>query len=320
MLGIPGLAFTVHSVSHWEFEGVTARRFRRGDVFLVGDAAHRQPPTDGLGLNTAVQDVHNLAWKLSLVLRGHAEETLLDSYEAERRPVGLRNVDHSLRNAGGHRRIAAALGQRPGQTEQDGWDEIARWPRDGPAGEVRRKAVAEAVASNSDDYGQLNIEAGFAYDSPAVLPDGSPPPATHRALRDYTPVTRPGHHVPHVWLDAGGATISTADLVTGDRFVLFVTGAAESTWRAAAEKVRHWIPAPLDVAAIGHGAPLDDPCGAWESVRGSEPGGAILVRPDRHVAWRCAVPPPQPDAALRHALAAILGKPAGSGSHPRQEV
>jgi 2,4-dichlorophenol 6-monooxygenase len=320
MLGIPDLRFTVHSVSHWEFEGVTAQRFRQGDVFLVGNAAHRHPPTGGLGLNTAVQDVHNLAWKLALVLHGHAGDALLDSYEAERRPVGLRNVDHSLRNAGGHRRIAAALGQRPGQTEQDGWDEIASWLQEGPAGEMRREAVAEAVGSNSDDYGQLNIETGFSYDSQAVIPDGSPPPATHGALRDYTPTTRPGHHLPHAWLDAGGATTSTVDLVPGDSFVLLVTGAADAAWRMAAETVRPSLPVALDVVAIGHGAGLSDPLGDWESVRGTEAGGAILVRPDRHIAWRCAVAPPEPEAALRRALALILGHPAGSARHLRQRT
>jgi hypothetical protein len=85
MLGLPAdHPITLHATSHWQYEGVVAERFRYGDVFLVGDAAHRHPPTGGLGLNCAVQDVHNLAWKLAAALRGGEAERLLDSYEVER--------------------------------------------------------------------------------------------------------------------------------------------------------------------------------------------------------------------------------------------
>ena len=101
MLGLPaGHPMTLHSTSHWQYEGIVARRFRAGSAFLVGDAAHRHPPTGGLGLNCAVQDVHNLAWKLAAVLRGQAADALLDSYETERRPVAAFYTAHALENAG----------------------------------------------------------------------------------------------------------------------------------------------------------------------------------------------------------------------------
>ena len=85
-------------VSRWSIEGVVAGTSRAGRVMLAGDAGHRHPPTGGLGLNSAIQDAHNLAWKLAYVLRGQAGDALLDSYDAERRPVTANNVRRSLEN------------------------------------------------------------------------------------------------------------------------------------------------------------------------------------------------------------------------------
>jgi 2,4-dichlorophenol 6-monooxygenase len=119
-LGLPpGHPVTLHAVSRWQYEGVVARQFRAGSAFLVGDAAHRHPPTGGLGLNCAVQDVHNLAWKLAAVLRGQAGDALLDSYDTERRPVAAFYTAHALENAGRHAPIGAALGLRPSMTEDE---------------------------------------------------------------------------------------------------------------------------------------------------------------------------------------------------------
>ena len=184
MLGIPDLPMEVHAISHREFEGVTTERFRAGDVFLVGNAAHRHPPTGGLGLNAAVQDVHNLAWKLALVLREQAGDALLDTYHTERHPVDQFNVEHSVKNAGGHRRVAAALGQSREMSIEQGWREIETWPEDSCEGQARRAAVAEAVASNADDYSQLNVELGYAYENGALIPDGTPRPTGRHPLRD----------------------------------------------------------------------------------------------------------------------------------------
>lgn len=304
MLGIPDLEYDLQAVSHWEFEGVTAERYRTGHVFLVGNAAHRHPPTGGLGLNTAVQDAHNLAWKLAAVLRGWASDGLLDTYHTERHPVGQFNVEHSVRNAGGHGKVAAALGLRDDQSEEEGWAEIDVWLSDTPAGKARRAAVTEAVAENSDDYGQLNVEVGFAYETGALVPDGTPPPATHGGLRDYTPTTRPGHHLPHAWVQRVGERVSTLDLVSPDRFALLVDASHADVWRAAAAGA---AAAPLDVVAIGAGADVTDPEGTWARLREVEPGGAVLVRPDWHVAWRTPGLPDDPAAALTDAVTRILG-------------
>jgi 2,4-dichlorophenol 6-monooxygenase len=114
-LGVPDLPMKIHKITRWSVEAVMASAFRAGQVFLAGDAAHRHPPTGGLGLTSAIHDAQILCWKLALVLAGHASPALLDTYEAERRPVDQRNAQRSLENAAGHGLLAAWLLARAGQ-------------------------------------------------------------------------------------------------------------------------------------------------------------------------------------------------------------
>src|SRR3954451_10437280 len=246
-LGVPDLDIDVHAVSHWQFEGVVADRFRVGPVMIVGDAAHRHPPTGGLGLNTAIGDVSNLAWKLAAVLRGVAGDALLDTYESERKPVAARNVEHSLLNAGRHAPIAAAVGLRAGMSDEDGWREVAVWASETAEGARRRALSAEAVAENAEDYSQLNIEAGFAYESGAVVPDGTAPPPHHDSATIFEPTARPGHHIPHCWVERDGVPVSTVDLVAPTGFTVFAPVAAETSWNDAAEQAAAATGCPVKV-------------------------------------------------------------------------
>lgn len=292
VLGIADLEMTIKAVAHWQFEGVVAERFRVGRAFLVGDAAHRHPPTGGLGLNTGVQDVFNLCWKLVAVLRGYAGEALLDTYEVERRPIAAFNVEHSLRNAAKHQRIAAAIGLRPGQTEEEGWGQIEVWASDTSEGERRRAASDATVASNAEDYSQLNVEAGFAYELGALIPDGTDAPVRPGdSPIEFEPTARPGHHVPHVWLERDGERLSTVDLVARDGLTLFTDVAVAEEWRAAAAAAAATTRCPLTIVEVG--GTLADPDNAWFAVSGIGTTGAVLVRPDKHVAWRAD---PTPDA------------------------
>jgi 2,4-dichlorophenol 6-monooxygenase len=285
VLGIDDLDVTVRAVSDWEFEGVIADHFRVGRAFLVGDAAHRHPPTGGLGLNTGVQDVFNLSWKLVAVLRGYASDALLETYEAERRPVAAFNIEHSLRNAAKHPGIAAAIGLRRGQTEEEGWRQIGIWASATPDGERRRAAGEAAVAANAEDYSQLNVEAGFAYELGALIPDGTPAPIRPiESPIEFEPSARPGHHLPHVWLMRDGARMSTVDLVADEGFTLFVADEKEQEWRVAAAAAAAETGCPLEV--VGVGGALTDPEGEWSAVRGVGSSGVIIARPDKHVAWR----------------------------------
>lgn len=305
MLGVPeDFPMTLHSISHWKYEGVVARKWRIGSAFLAGDAAHRHPPTGGLGLNCGVQDAHNLAWKLVAVLKGQASESLLDSYEKERRPIAAYYTAHSLENAGRHAPIGGALGLGPGQSEEEGWEEVAVFASDTPEGEKRRTLVAEAVAANANDYSQLNVEAGFYFRSGAFIPDGTPPPLGADSPTDYQPTARPGHHLPHVWLDLGAETdapISTLDLVSRKGFTLFVDSAGEDAWTKSAAEVESALGVPLKVVSVGSNNAV------WHAATEVESDGVVLTRPDSKVAWRLRTAPVDTTGALHEALTVILG-------------
>jgi hypothetical protein len=123
--GVQGLAPRIERVAKFKFAAQMAERYREGNAFLIGDAAHRATPRGGTGMNTAIHDAFDLGWKLAWVLRGWAEPELLDSYERERRPVAEHNVAFSAQPPGSPglppgRALAADLGGRIRHTWVDG--------------------------------------------------------------------------------------------------------------------------------------------------------------------------------------------------------
>jgi hypothetical protein len=175
-VGVPDLAVEVLSVLPWRVRGLLADRFRAGRVFLAGDAAHAVPPLGAFGANTGIADAHNLAWKLAAVLDGAAGPALLDTYEAERRPVAALVLDQAVR------RLA---------------DPRLHWEQ-GPAAAAARAAAGVVNAPV--------VHLGYRYDSAAVLGARPELPSTEDAVLDGTP----GSRLPHAWLADG---LSTLDLV-----------------------------------------------------------------------------------------------------------
>jgi 2,4-dichlorophenol 6-monooxygenase len=309
-LGIPGFDPTVHHISQWTMEGVVADRFRAGRVFLLGDAAHRHPPTGGLGLNSAVHDAHNLCWKLAAVLHGRAGDSLLDSYDAERRPVDAANVQAAVSAAMNHFTIDQALELSPENTPEQNWARVRPLWEDGPESAVRRHAVNRAIASQTIEFHHHNIEFGYTYDpavSGAVIDDGSPAPVPADPVRVYEPSTRPGHPLPHAWVEHEGTRLPLGSLVDGGAFLL-LAGEEGQDWVEAARRVASGLGLPLRAARVG-GLDSDylDIRFAWLRHRGITPSGAVLVRPDRFVAFRSAAAVPDPDAVLADVMGRILG-------------
>jgi 2-polyprenyl-6-methoxyphenol hydroxylase-like FAD-dependent oxidoreductase len=230
---------------------LVAEHYQSGLVFLAGDAAHLFTPLGGLGMNTGIGDVMNLAWKLAAVHDDWAGAKLLETYETERRPMGLRNVQLGIRC-----------------TEvMDKWQIPPNFEADTPAAAAARAALgARAVVEDLPQYRTVGIQLGERYESsPIVCPDGTPAPPD--AWDSYTPIERPGARAPHVWLSEGHALFDDF----GKGFTLLDFGAPEAAAAfEQAAQVRH-VPLKVLTLARPEGSPYRSKL--------------VLVRPDQHIAW-----------------------------------
>ena len=256
--------YDVLGQERWTARAMVADHYRRNRVFLCGDAAHIWIPMGGFGMNAGVEDAVNLAWKLWAVLDGWASADLLDSYEAERRPVGQLV-------AGSAAKIFESLYEIP-------VNEPA-FESDGPDGEALRRAIGEAItAHNVSEFDSIGMQLGVAYDaSPVICYDGaqSPPFAIDR----YSESSRPGVRAPHFWRHGGNAAYDDF----GPGFTLLALGdAATST-------------APFESACAKRGVPLHVMhANEAEALERYERFPFVLVRPDQHIAWRGTALPESP--------------------------
>jgi 2-polyprenyl-6-methoxyphenol hydroxylase-like FAD-dependent oxidoreductase len=205
--GVPDLAVKILGVAPWTASAYVAEQYRHGRIFLAGDAAHEMPPTGGFGMNTGVQDVHNLAWKLAAVLKGVASPKLLDTYNDERQPVARAITEQSLINA-----------TSMGRLEQT-------------------KKNASARPEYLNEQGMIF---GASYVSRAVVPDGTEAPCVNDPVTDYVPSARPGGRAPHVYFERDGQQASTIDVV-GNGFAL-LTASGGQAWIEAANKLNGALP------------------------------------------------------------------------------
>jgi 2,4-dichlorophenol 6-monooxygenase len=289
---------TVRDVSPWTMTAQVADAYRAGRVFLAGDAAHRFPPSGGLGMNTGIQDVHNLVWKLRLVLDGEAGDRLLDTYETERRPVAQENADQSMQNAFRMIEVFDALGI-PIDLGADRTAAHARMREtlEAPGG---RDRVRAAIENQRDHFDTMGLQLGFAYEDGALVPDGSPRSTATNRTRDYVASTRPGARLPHAWVERDGARVSTLDLVPYDGFTLIAGPRAATCTAEDAERRLRVLVAGRD---------FGDPDGHWAAVSGIGEEGALLMRPDQHVAWRTSSARARTHEGPARALARILAQP-----------
>jgi 2,4-dichlorophenol 6-monooxygenase len=309
-LGLPDLPLTIHKITRWSVDAVMASAFRVGRVFLLGDAAHRHPPTGGLGLTSAIHDAQNLCWKLAAVLAGDASPDLLDTYEAERRPSDERNAQRSLENAVNHFVIMDALGVSPDKSADENWASLRRMWSGLPGDAEHRARALRALRMQSMEFDELNVEFGYAYDSAAVVPDGTPVPQPADDVRLYEPSTCPGAPLPHAWIeDEDGRRRPLKDLVAPGRFLL-IAGEHGAAWCDAAKQLAADAGVPLDAVRIGHvDGDLYDPRCMWLRHREIGPDGAVLVRPDRFIGWRSMGGWERPIDELAEALTQILARP-----------
>jgi 2,4-dichlorophenol 6-monooxygenase len=306
-IGDPTVKVHIKSVGTWQINHVVASEYQRGRVFLVGDAAHRHPPANGLGTNTSVQDSYNLAWKLAMVIRGQAGEQLIETYNAERQPVGRQVVDRAMQSVADMLPISKALGFAPGQSVEDGQASIAELFSPTQIGATRRSELNQAVRLQNYQFNAHGVELGQRYESSSVIQDGTPWPEYERDPElYYQPTTHPGASLPHAWIQHGTKRLSTLDLAGRGRFCL-LTGIAGQQWEEAAAKVAAEVGIELPVFRIGVRCDYDDVYGDWFRMREIGDGGALLVRPDRHIAWRAHSVGEEPATQLLGAIVSVLG-------------
>jgi 2,4-dichlorophenol 6-monooxygenase len=311
LLGTRDIDVEITGTSLWGNNEMFATRLQEGRVFCVGDAIHRHPPSNGLGSNTSVQDSYNLAWKLAAVLRGQASPALLDTFTAERAPVARQIVGRANKSSREFGGFFDALGVTDAENEAEMVAAIAERKLDTPVGSRRRAALREAMELKDYEFNAHGVELGQFYTSTAVVADGSVrEPATRDAELYYDASTVPGSPLPHAWIGDHRQKRSTLDFAPSTRFTLF-TGIAGTPWADAAREVAAELRIPLEPVVIGPGRDAEDLYFDWARVRGIDEGGAILVRPDKIIAFRSRTLVDDPAAALGEALRTILGTAAG---------
>lgn len=189
----PETPLEILNISSWTMTSQIASSYRQGNTFLVGDSAHRFPPSGGMGLNSGVGDAHNLAWKIGAVHRGECDSSVLATYEPERRPIAERNAQASLENA--FRMIEVFEALPTGNTEK----------------------ISEAISHQATHFDMLGLQIGYRYQLSENDPELEP--LTDQVIRNYSSVAVVGKRLPHGWLEQEGKTISSLDLVPGDAFI-----------------------------------------------------------------------------------------------------
>ena len=233
------------------------------------------PPLKGGGANSAIESANNLAWKVAAALHGTAGPELLDTYHAERHPVGRFAARQSL--------TGPALSFLPIE------DDRPKLPAD-------------------EDLPLFYMIAGYKYRSSAVVSDEAAPTDPDGVQLVETEELRgePGTRMPHAWVQGEGGRVSTLDL-RGSGFTLF-TGSAGTPWTKAADAASKSFGISLEVRSIGADADFRDVDGRWAELTALAPDAALLVRPDDFVAWRAETLPESPENALNEALCQILGR------------
>lgn len=308
LVGDPGLDAEITGISLWGNNEQYATRLQRGRVFCAGDAVHKHPPSNGLGSNTSIQDSYNLAWKLAAVLTAQAGPSLLDTYTAERAPVAQQIVLRANKSAREFGALFEALGLDAAQSAEQMHAQIEERKDVSPAGAAKRAAVREAMELKNYEFNAHGVEMGQTYQSSAVVPDGStrPEPARDPELY-YEPSTWPGARLPHAWVGDSTHKRSTHDLVPYGEFTL-LTGITGEAWADAAQKAADRLGVPVRTVVIGPGRDVTDLYFDWSRLSGVDEDGAVLVRPDKHVAWRGHCLPADPEAELMSVLTAVLGR------------
>ena len=268
----------------WSRREYVTETYRNQRCFLVGDAAHQLSPTGGYGMNTGISEAMDLSWKLAAMIEGWGGETLLDSYEIERRPVAVRTVQQSSKNLNVHYSMSSIL------SKQGLFD-------DTPEGAVLRKETgAEIHQLMQPEYDSVGIHLGAIYHKSPIIVELEDDKGEMTDVVDYEQSAQAGARAPHVWL---GENKSTLDLY-GRGFTLVEFADTESDW------------SELKNTAKSIGVPIRRELVIQLEARKVYEKRFVLVRPDGHIAWR--------DDILMNDPLAVLSRVTGNESFAKSTL
>ena len=265
----------IQSMNSWVMTAQVSDAYQKDGIFLVGDAAHRFPPTGGIGMNTGFQDAHNLTWKIALVLRG-GDPGLLATYEAERRPSAAANSTQSHQNFLNMVEVNKALDvDGDGIATADDFDRVL-------SDADRQSLVTQAINNQAKHFNMAGLDLGVCYSSTAIWADGEPP-VSDNPISHYIPSTTPGCRLPHCWLQRGDEKLSTLDLVQGDSFLILCFDgdrAGLDDTCAGLAKDGH----PLRIVQVGPHADIKPTDDQFADLFSNDQ--VLVVRPDGHIGAR----------------------------------
>ncbi|KAF2150954.1 3-propionate hydroxylase [Myriangium duriaei CBS 260.36] len=287
------IPFDILSFRPWILSRQVAQSYQSGRIILAGDAAHSFPPTGGLGLNSGLADVHNLAYKLAGVLQGWADPSLLRSYTHERRHVAEVNSLQSVKNGKKIFSLLKTLGTTDANVEQARLN-LTTSIHD----PTKRPQINQEIREQQEHFDNLELHIGYVYGSDKIPPNAS----------NFTPKFVTGGRIPHAWIrpcatllesmpepvdlsyveelsesDRCGRRYSTLDLCRFDTFTLLVGPSASAHLHEEVHALLGQKKVPLSVVQIGKDFEFENGSDAWLQNTGLAAGGAVLVRPDQHI-------------------------------------
>lgn len=266
-IGRPDIDVDILSNGGWGLGSQVAQSYRKQNVFLVGDSAHRYPPSGGLGLNTGVGDAHNLAWKIAGVLQDWAWPGLLDSYHPEREHVAQINADFSTDNAGKLFSIMLATGSLMPDGMQPSFEELRN-------NSVKWAEIERGIEDQRDHFDGLALHIGQHYGSQE---NGRKKAPDLRA--DDFQFSDVGARFPHTWLSIDGQRASSLDLLSATAFTLIA--------RAGVELPGFDSEVPLQVPFQVKNENTDFVANSDNlATMGMDEAAIVIVRPDGHIAER----------------------------------
>ncbi|MEO1652045.1 MAG: FAD-dependent monooxygenase [Bacteroidota bacterium] len=303
-LGDKSIPLEIKSISFWRMTCQMAQTFRKGRCFLAGDAAHRFPPTGGLGMNSGIGDAQNLCWKLALVLQNRANPQLLDSYESERRPVIELNSAESLKNYFKIWEVPLSLGLNPKMMK---WEVILRNSFLGKLipepwiAAIKRKLskkirailanppallkVKQAIRNQIEHFDRIGLDLGYYYEKGAIVLNPSEK-LPRQGVSEYQPSIVPGVRFPHFWVCQEGKKVSSQDWLQADRFTLLCNDQGEAWWKQSAKKLRPTLTSLIDIRNIQQVFEDAGTTGDFKTYYPIEETPLLLIRPDGQVAWK----------------------------------